>query len=306
MPLKSRGSVSARLRVWFSLRSAAANCVERRLHGLDAAAVERAHARPRPRSRQSEARFFGARLGQDERPGREVEGGEPDLPGHRRAARPPAQAAGDHEMEHEEQVVLEDEHQPLALPAERASPAFPVASRSGGSAVRSTNGAAHADPLQRLAERRAVERLEVDGDVGILRHGDTLTRKAPAGPASPARRAARSRRFDGTGRRGLDDRGRELGQVLRDSARACRQGDPPAGCGRVPERGSPRIRSGCSLRGRSPTARGRAVDVERTGPEVVRLAAEQRQDLGRSTAVDRSPHLQLHETRPSGDPARKP
>ena len=54
-----------------------------------------------------------ARLGEDQRPGREVEGGEADLAGRLGAVFFPAQTAGDHEVEDEEEVPLQAEDDAL-------------------------------------------------------------------------------------------------------------------------------------------------------------------------------------------------
>ena len=57
-------------------------------------------------------------LGQQQRSGGEVEGEQTDLAGNRRAPLPPAQPAGNHQMDDEEQRAVELEDQPLAQPAE--------------------------------------------------------------------------------------------------------------------------------------------------------------------------------------------
>ena len=60
------------------------------------------------------------------------------MPGTARRA-PPAQPAGDHEVQDEEQLVVELEDDALAEPAQAARPCRPIAS-SGGSTVRTRNG----------------------------------------------------------------------------------------------------------------------------------------------------------------------
>ena len=86
-----------------------------------------------------------------------------------RARRTPAQAPGDHQMDDEEEVVLEAEDDALAEPAERDD----RATDDGGD--RWIDGAQEerareAHRLERLAENARREALEVQLDVGVLRH----------------------------------------------------------------------------------------------------------------------------------------
>ena len=149
---EERGSVSERLSVWFSRRSAAANCVGRRGRAARGRR-DRARRAPRaPRTRCSDARFFDARLGQDQRPAREVERREPDLAGNLGAApgfhfrRP-----GDHQVQDEEQIVLEHEDDALAEALACRRRACRTSSASGGSTERSRNGLAEPHLLERAA-----------------------------------------------------------------------------------------------------------------------------------------------------------
>ena len=106
MPLKRCGSVSARFSVWFSRRSAAANASQVGVEHLEAAGIVRASA-SRPCTTCSDARRFDARLGQDQRAVLEVERQQADLAGHLGARRLPAEAAGDHQVDDEEELALE-------------------------------------------------------------------------------------------------------------------------------------------------------------------------------------------------------
>ena len=128
---------------------------------LEPAAVE---LRERVRAAHDVERraLLRARLGEDQRARREVERGERrPCPGRRARRRIPAQAAGDHEVDDEEEIVLEAEHDALAEPA-TPRPSCPTARRAAGSTVRSTNGllSAHAAraPARPSAARRAPRR----------------------------------------------------------------------------------------------------------------------------------------------------
>src|SRR5215472_3060743 len=132
------------------------------LHRVDASAVQGAHlvlAAEQPQLRS----LLGAGLGEDERAGGEIERREADPSRHRRAAGSPVEPAGDHEVEDEEQPVLEHEDQPLALTPERGHPL------AGSGPQRWIGGAnqrrpTHADSLQRLAQHARGQRLQVDGE----------------------------------------------------------------------------------------------------------------------------------------------
>src|SRR5207245_3858217 len=84
---------------------------EIRLEHLEAAAVERGERAVA--SRQMDGRTLPlARLGQEQRAVREVEGGETVAARDGRAARLPAQAPRDHEVQRDEVGVVETEHDP--------------------------------------------------------------------------------------------------------------------------------------------------------------------------------------------------
>src|SRR5262245_37594708 len=57
---------------------------------------------------------LGPGLGEDQSAVVEIDGEEPNLAGHFRAAVLPAKASGNHQVDHEEQLALEFENDPLA------------------------------------------------------------------------------------------------------------------------------------------------------------------------------------------------
>ena len=124
---------------------------------------------------------LGARLGQRERAVGESKRASVMRPGGFASARQPAQAAGDHQVDDEEEVAVE-RHDDALAEATHVDDALPSASPIGGIAVRSTNGLTmpHAHAAARRDAR--VQRFAVDDDVGQLRHRAT--------PASPAARVA--------------------------------------------------------------------------------------------------------------------
>jgi hypothetical protein len=99
MPLKTCGSVSVRLQ-W-----------------LDAAGVLRRHRRLAAQNvdRRSPLR---SRLGQHERSIREVECSQPDLARDLGVRREPAEAAGDHEVDDDEELAFQADDDPFSDPAE--------------------------------------------------------------------------------------------------------------------------------------------------------------------------------------------
>ena len=168
MPLKRCGSVSERLTVWFSRRSAAR---ERRGVGverLEAAGVERVERLLAAHEVERRA-LFGRGLGEDEGPVGKSNAARPSLPGgfaprgfqRRRPAiirwrtrwRSPSRA------------------KTMRLPMRRtASTRLPSAARSGGSNVRTRNGLDDAHVLERLADDAAAQVLDVELDVRQLGH----------------------------------------------------------------------------------------------------------------------------------------
>ena len=127
-----------------------------------------------------------ARLREDERAAGEVERGRSDLAGHLRPRLLPVQPARDHEMQHEEQVVVELEDDALAEPAQAAD-------RLAEDGVdRRVEGAeekriGEPDLRQRLADDAGAEAVDVGDDVGKFGHGRMLSHRP-----EPARARTRS------------------------------------------------------------------------------------------------------------------
>ncbi len=182
IPEKSEGSVSARFSVWFSRRSAAANDGEVGPERLEAAAVERAERRLAAHEVQRRAPLR-AGLGEDERAGREVEGGEPHLARELRPGRLPVEPARDHEVQRQEQLAVEREHDPLPQPADRGD-APPLHLREGRIGRAEQERTPQPDALEGLAQHPRGQGLDVHLDVGELGHLVILVAGRAAGPAS--------------------------------------------------------------------------------------------------------------------------
>ena len=186
MPAKRRGSVSARLSVWFSLASRAANAARSVSEYFEPAGVE-GRERRLAATQCSDARRLVPASVNASVPARELEDRERD-PGRRlRAALEPAQPAGDHQVQDEKPFVVEREDDPLAEPPHvDHAPAFGLADRRhGGAQHERIAGSARA---RAAAERmRDGERVAVDVEVGKLRHRRLENRRAAS-----RRRAARS------------------------------------------------------------------------------------------------------------------
>ena len=113
--------------------------------------------------------LLGAGLGEQQRPGREVEGREPDPAGRLGPVPLPTQTAGDHQVENDVQVAGEAEHDALAEPAQVFDrPSDQLGDRRIDRAQDERAGQPHA--LERLADNAGAQGLEVDGDVGQLGH----------------------------------------------------------------------------------------------------------------------------------------
>ena len=106
MPLKSRGSVSARLRVWFSLRSRAPNAARSTSSGSSPPRSNAASASA-PADQVEGRAPLAARLGEHQLPVGELEGGERDLPRRLGAGGEPAEPAGDHQVDDQEELAVE-------------------------------------------------------------------------------------------------------------------------------------------------------------------------------------------------------
>ena len=154
---------------------------------LDAARVERAQPVLAGDDVQRGA-LARARFGHEQRAGRELERGEPDFARDGRATRPPAQAAGDHQMEHEEELALERDHDALAEPAR-------------GDDRAQEKRARQLDALERVADDACRQALAIELDVGQLGH-------------RPSARDERARRLGWCGRQRLRRRGRRRWPVV--------------------------------------------------------------------------------------------
>src|SRR5687768_11470942 len=112
---------------------------------------------------------LGPGLRERERSGWEVECRERYPPKELSAARPPAQTAGDHEMNHEIQIVLEREHDSLAKAIERAYTfAFDLYERRLDRSKH--KGAENPRVLYALTDHPWCQRLEIGENVGHLGH----------------------------------------------------------------------------------------------------------------------------------------
>lgn len=141
---------------------------------------------------------LGAGLGEEQRAIVEVERGEADLSRRLGSGRDPAQPPGDHEMDDDEELVLQLPHEALAHPAKEEHPA--AGERGEGwidgaedERVRQSDG------FQPAAEDAALERLQIDHDVRKLWHlrsgsVDARGRAPPAGWKSRGRWRAPTRR----------------------------------------------------------------------------------------------------------------
>ena len=168
MPSNRRGSVSVRLRVWFSRTSAARKAARSAVEDVEAAAVV---LRQLVRSTHDVQRgaLLRALLREEQRADGEVEGRQPAALGDRDVALAPAQPAGDHQVEDQEQLAVELEHDALADAAGTAD-RLPLHGRDGRVHGAQEERARETNRLERLAADRALERLDVDADVGQLGH----------------------------------------------------------------------------------------------------------------------------------------
>src|SRR6185295_20388395 len=123
---------------------------------------------------------------------------ETDLPRDLGAALLPVQPAGDHQMEHREQLALEAEDDALAETPEAHDPA-PGEAGEGRLDGAQQEGTAEPDRLQRLPLEARPQRLQVDLEIGKLRH----RRDACAGALVPS-----------SGRDPVDDAGRVFIQYV--------------------------------------------------------------------------------------------
>ena len=86
----------------------------------------------------------------------------------------PAQAAGDHEVQHEEQLALELEDDTLADSA-NAQDSLPFRRSDGRGDAAQHEGVQEAHALERAPREAAFQMLDIDDDVGQLRHRGSFT-----------------------------------------------------------------------------------------------------------------------------------
>ena len=111
--------------------------------------------------------------------------GEADAAGELRAALLPVEPARNHEVQGEEEVVLEHEDDPLAEPPHCGDPP-PLCGADGRLGGPEQERAPEPDRLERRAAHPRLDRLDVDRDVRQLGHGVILSRESP--PRQPERR----------------------------------------------------------------------------------------------------------------------
>ena len=119
MPLKRRGSVRTRLSVWFAIRRLVVNASSEQSRTSRPPGSCAAQALPAADEEQGRA-VLRAGLGQDQAAVREVEGRQRALARELRAGAFPVEAAGDHEMEDQPEIVVEPDRDPLADPLKLA------------------------------------------------------------------------------------------------------------------------------------------------------------------------------------------
>ena len=108
---------------------------------------------------------LGSRLGERDRAGGEVEGGQPDLAGQLRPDFLPVQAPRDHQVDEHEDLALQRDHDPFAQAADAGHRAT---HRLGGARIHRAQheGVGEPDALEPRAANTRGQRFEVDGDVG--------------------------------------------------------------------------------------------------------------------------------------------
>jgi hypothetical protein len=179
--------------VWFSDDQPRGELVAARRQHVDAAGVERAQRGASLDDMQRRAPL-AAGLGQRERAAVELEEGE-RVARRRLALREPEQAAGDHQVDHDEEVAVERDHDALADPLDALHRA-PAGRCDRRHAVRSRNGLSSRTASSRWPDDARREAVDVDRDVGQLGHRGSV----PSGPRQgPRRSRPRSTRLAGCG-----------------------------------------------------------------------------------------------------------
>jgi hypothetical protein len=113
--------------------------------------------------------LLGAGLGQQQRPGREVEGRQRDLAGWARSPAAPAEAAGDHEVEDQKEIALQAPHDALAQASQVDDPP-PHRRRDRWVDGAHQKRAGEANDLQRLTRDARPQGLDVEHYVRKLWH----------------------------------------------------------------------------------------------------------------------------------------
>src|SRR5262245_4212619 len=127
-----------------------------------------------------------ARFSEEQRPCRKIKRREPYLAGHAGAPLPPAEPAGNHQMKHRKQLVVEHPHDALAEPAESAhvSSDQRVEWRIDGPYEKWARQPHRVEPL---TDDAATEGRQIELDVREFRHQLERVRQV-ASPALPALR----------------------------------------------------------------------------------------------------------------------
>ena len=112
---------------------------------------------------------FGSSFGQQQGPVREIEGSQPDLSGNRRAGLAPSEPAGDHQMDDDEEVLVEGKDNPLAQAAKTPDVAAGEVARARLDCA-DDERIAQADPLQPLSHQPCRQGVYVYRYVRQLRH----------------------------------------------------------------------------------------------------------------------------------------
>ena len=169
MPEKRRGSVSARLAVWFSRVSASRK--RGRLAPRTSIPPRSSSARPSlARDEVKRGALLRRGLRQHERTLGEVERRERSAACHLRAALSPVEPARDHQVQDEKEPALENEDDPLPDAAQRHDFA-PLGVAEGRRNRAQKKRAREAHGLETPADHARLERGQVAEDVRQLRHG---------------------------------------------------------------------------------------------------------------------------------------
>ena len=139
MPLNSCGSVSARLSVWFSDFRRSRKRRQIGLQHIDAARVELLQCFS-PRTRYNDARRLVPASVSTSVPLVNVEQRQTDASRALDVLRAPAQTPRDHQVQNQEQIVLQREHDPLADAAQADHERCLSLPRSAASTERNRNG----------------------------------------------------------------------------------------------------------------------------------------------------------------------